>query len=257
MIVLFWGLQSSVLYTFKVNSLAFLFLKTKLTKSEGLFYNNKRFVTINISRHFYTFILFCFTSEGLTKKTTTKSCRNHEIHDSSERGIEGITFGLKVICNLSEFGSNLHNTVNQWPAHLVIPQPNQDDVWRVDPNLQGNKRHQSGSRWVRCPCDPPALCDPPTWAHTAGWESWHHAASGRVQCLLCGKGKVDPSYLFPEFSSDVAKALGAIKAHGFQTSIPQHLNHLSVLWRRDREEADFIQTVSRKSSLLQHAASFT
>lgn len=120
-------------------------------------------MTINISRHFYTFILFCFTSEGLTKKTTTTSCRNHEIHESSERGIEGITFGLKVIWNLSEFGSNLHNTVNQWPAHLVIPQPNQDDVWRVDPNLQGNKRHQSGSRWVRCPLwpPPPPVTPPP------------------------------------------------------------------------------------------------
>lgn len=118
-------------------------------------------MTINISRHFYTFILFCFTSEGLTKKTTTTSCRNHEIHESSERGIEGITFGLKVIWNLSEFGSNLHNTVNQWPAHLVIPQPNQDDVWRVDPNLQGNKRHQSGSRWVRCPLWPPRPLWPP------------------------------------------------------------------------------------------------
>lgn len=63
----------------------------------------------------------------------------------------------------------------------------------------------------------------------------HRAVSGRLQRLLAWK-QTHPSYLFPEFSSDVAKALGAIEAHGFQASVPQHLNHLSVLWETTRGE---------------------
>lgn len=42
-------------------------------------------------------------------------------------------------------------------------------------------------------------------------------------------------YLFPEFSSDVTKPLDSIKAHGFQTSIPKHLYHLSIFWTTWRE----------------------
>lgn len=41
-----------------------------------------------------------------------------------------------------------------------------------------------------------------------------------------------PSYLFPELSSDVAQPLGSVEAHGLQTAVPQHLNHLSVLCAR-------------------------
>lgn len=62
----------------------------------------------------------------------------------------------------------------------------------------------------------------------------------RVESVLCQWGlpaywwvKVGwegHSYLFPEFSSDVAKSLDPIKTHGLQTSISQHFNHLSVLW---------------------------
>lgn len=95
-------------------------------------------------------------------------------------------------------------------THLVVPQPHQDDVWRVDPDLQGNKNSSLSRR---------DLCD-------------LHSQSGRSQARLWTEpGQVkEPLYLFPELSSDVAEPLGSVEAHGLQPPVPQHLDHLSVFW---------------------------
>lgn len=58
----------------------------------------------------------------------------------------------------------------------------------------------------------------PMVAQTCWWPR-HRGARGRSGC----------SYLFPEFSSDVAEPLGSIEAHGFQAPVSQHFQHLSVL----------------------------
>lgn len=68
------------------------------------------------------------------------------------------------------------------------------------------------------------------------------------------RGRSGHSYLFPEFSSDVAKPLGAIKAHGLQTSIPQHFNHLSIFWKTPESRGWLIRghklsTMSLKSEI--------
>lgn len=81
---------------------------------------------------------------------------------------------------------------------------------------------------------------------------WHQADSALcrgVSCVcvcLCrwGKGmrgRSGHSHLFPEFSSDVAKPLGAVKAHGLQTSVPQHFNHLSIFWKTQESRGWLIQ----------------
>lgn len=49
------------------------------------------------------------------------------------------------------------------PTHLVISQSDQDDVWRVDPNLEGNQTEQRLPRVIQ---QHTALCDPHT--HTQG-----------------------------------------------------------------------------------------
>lgn len=53
-----------------------------------------------------------------------------------------------------------------WPTHLVISQSDQDDVWRVNPNLEENKTEQ---RLPRVTQQHTALCDPHT--HTQGQSS--------------------------------------------------------------------------------------
>lgn len=92
-----------------------------------------------------------------------------------------------------------------------------------------------------------ALCDLYTanWVHTAASmeADWLHTTrrlsttlgmGGSCACWCREKvhwGLSGHSYLFPEFSSDVAEPLGSIKAHGLQTAVPQHFNHLSIFWK--------------------------
>lgn len=135
------------------------------------------------------------------------------------------------------------------PTHLVIPQADQDDVWRVDPNLQNKNpsTHQAGSRSITLhfvtsthTCTHSFRLG---WVAAATWTAtdwplrnrWCDITSGGLPCVpgqkRCEGGPSGHSYLFPEFSSDVAKPLGSIKAHGLQTTVPQHFYHLSVLWK--------------------------
>lgn len=68
----------------------------------------------------------------------------------------------------------------------------------------------------------------PSMESAAGKTQTPHAVRGFPRWPRGGSGS---SYLFPEFSSDVAKPLGSIEAHGLQTPVPQHFQHLSVLWK--------------------------
>lgn len=126
-------------------------------------------------------------------------------------GVSEILFPPKGRENSRTPGGGLSQT------HLIIPQPDQNDVWRVDPDLRENKNKRQ-----LCRSD---LCD----LHTIQWAE----PRGRCVKVLVGTG----FYLFPEFSSDVAEPLGSVKAHGLQAAVPQHLDDLSVLWNTFNEHS--------------------
>lgn len=96
-------------------------------------------------------------------------------------------------------------------THLIVPQPDQNDVRRVDPDLRENKN--------KCHSE---ICD----LHTIQWAE-PDEPKGRGRCIKVLV--VTGFYLFPEFSSDVAEPLGPVEAHGLQAAVPQHLDDLSVL----------------------------
>ncbi len=140
----------------------------------------------------------------------------------------------------------------EWPTHLVISQSDQDDVWRVNPDLEETKQ----SRDYRVSYSNTALCDPHTRGQLSprchingGWLTIEntlvqHYVGGFPVCaggVKGARGQSGHSYLFPEFSSDVAKPLGAIKAHGLQTSVPQHFNHLSIFWKTQESRGWLVQ----------------
>lgn len=133
-----------------------------------------------------------------------------------------------------------------WSTHLVISQSDQDDVWCVNPNLKENNTQQRLARvtlhFLTCTH---GQLSPNCHVHS-GWVTPENTPTqlhirGFPVCAGCGdkgvRGRSGPSYLFPEFSSDMAKPLGSIEAHGLQTSVPQHFNHLSIFWKTQESRA--------------------
>lgn len=131
------------------------------------------------------------------------------------------------------------------PTHLVISQSDQDDVRRVNPDLEENKTERRLLRVIQRRHT--ALCDPLSNTHgqlSPYNKPTQHYAGGFPLCVCVRMVMTGRSYLFPEFSSDVAKPLGSIEAHGLQTSVPQHFNHLSIFWKTRDSRATI---VNRKS----------